>query len=73
MAWGNDLLVADSYNDCIKLVNPELHTSSVWLRRLHEPEGVACSTTHVYIADTNAHRIAVIDIATKAVTDLMLE
>ena len=72
-ALGSDLLVADSYNDCIKIVNPESRTSTVWLRGLHEPEGVACTATHAYIADTNAHRMAVVDIATKAVTDLTIE
>ena len=70
---GGDLLVADSYNDCIKIVNPESRTAMAWLRDLHEPEGVACTATHAYIADTNAHRIAVVDIATRAVTDLMIE
>ena len=70
---GHELLVADSYNDCIKVVNAELGTSSTWLRGLHEPEGVACSTTHAYIADTNAHRIAVVDLESKSVTDLVIE
>ena len=71
--FGKDLLVADSYNDCIKLVNPESRTSAVWLRELHEPEGIACTSTHAYIADTNAHRIAVVDLETKSVSDLRIE
>ena len=72
-ALGRDLLVADSYNDCIKVVNTEMRSSSTWLRGLHEPEGIACTTTHAYIADTNAHRIVVVDIASKEVADLMIE
>ncbi len=71
--FGEDLLVADSYNDCIKIVNPESRTSAVWLRELHEPEGIACTSTHAYIADTNAHRIAAVDLATRSVADLMIE
>ena len=71
--FGNDLLVADSYNDCIKIVNPELRTSAVWLRELHEPEGIACTSRQAYIADTNAHRIVVADLATRSVADLRIE
>ena len=71
--FGNDLLVADSYNDCIKIVNPESRTSAVWLGELHEPEGIACTPRQAYIADTNAHRIVVADLATKSVADLRIE
>lgn len=71
--FGNDLLVADSYNDCIKIVNPQTRTATVWLRGMHEPEGIACTATHAYVADTNAHRIAVVDITSMSVTDLRIE
>jgi hypothetical protein len=34
---------------------------------------MACSETHVYVADTNAHRVAVIDLETRETTELKLE
>jgi DNA-binding beta-propeller fold protein YncE len=69
---GGGLLVADSYNDCIKHVNPSTRSAAVWLRGLHEPGGISCSPTHAYIADTNAHRIVVADLDTRATSDLRL-
>jgi DNA-binding beta-propeller fold protein YncE len=70
---GGGLLVADSYNDCIKHVDPESRSSTAWLRGLHEPGGISCSATHAYVADTNAHRIVAVDLATGATSDLKLE
>jgi DNA-binding beta-propeller fold protein YncE len=67
------LLVADSYNDCIKKIDPETRLSEMWVRGLNEPSGISCSQTHAYAADTNAHRIAVIDLKTREVSDLRLE
>ena len=56
---GGELLVADSYNDALKWVSIDTREARTWLRGLHEPGGVAIGGEHVYIADTNAHRIAV--------------
>ena len=67
------LLVADSYNDCVKLVEPQSRTSNVWARGLNEPEGIACSDTHVYVADTNAHRVVTLNLETREATELRLE
>ena len=67
------LLVADSYNDCIKIVDIKTRSSTTWVRGLSEPSGMACSETHVYVADTNAHRVAVIDLETRETTELKLE
>jgi hypothetical protein len=67
------LLVADSYNDCIKIVDVAARTSSTWVRGLSEPSGIACSDTHAYVADTNAHRIAAINLEDAELADLRLE
>ncbi|HEX6574560.1 MAG TPA: alkyl hydroperoxide reductase [Gemmatimonadaceae bacterium] len=67
------LFVADSYNDCIKIVDPATRSSETWVRGLHEPSGISCSDTHAYVADTDAHRIAVIDLKTKEISGLRLE
>jgi DNA-binding beta-propeller fold protein YncE len=55
------LLVADSYNDALKWVDPESRRTDTWLRGFNEPSGVAIGEGLVYVADTNAHRIAVVD------------
>jgi DNA-binding beta-propeller fold protein YncE len=64
------LLVADSYNDALKWVDPVTRQAETWVRGLHEPGGVAFGAGRVYVADTNAHRIAVVDEATGAVAAL---
>lgn len=51
------LLVADSYNDALKWVDPATRSVTTWVHGLHEPGGVACGEHAAYVADTNAHRI----------------
>ena len=51
------LLVADSYNDSLKWVDPATRAATTWIRALHEPGGVACGMDAAYVADTNAHRV----------------
>jgi DNA-binding beta-propeller fold protein YncE len=65
-----DLLVADSYNDALKWVNPVSREARVWLRGLHEPGGVAAGEQCAYIADTNAHQIMVADYRTNDMVEL---
>jgi len=66
------LLVADSYNGALKWIDRERRSAETWLRGFHEPSGVALTERHVYVADTNSHRIAVIDLATNAIGELGL-
>jgi hypothetical protein len=66
------LLVADSYNDCIKHIDPAARSSMTWLGGFNEPTGISCSDTHAYVADTNAHRIMVVDLETREMTELTL-
>jgi YVTN family beta-propeller protein len=67
------LLVADSYNDCVKIIDTSARSSTAWVRGLSEPSGIACTTTHAYVADTNAHRIAVIELESGETNELKLE
>jgi DNA-binding beta-propeller fold protein YncE len=67
------LLVADSYNDCIKLIDVSSRSSTTWLRGLHEPEGIACGDSHAFIADTNAHRILSVDLGSREMRELTIE
>ncbi|MBC7789023.1 MAG: alkyl hydroperoxide reductase [Anaerolineae bacterium] len=55
------LLIADSYNDSLKWLDPVTRRAETWVRGLHEPGGVACGERFAYVADTNAHRIALVD------------
>jgi DNA-binding beta-propeller fold protein YncE len=66
------LLVADSYNDSLKWVDPSTRRAERWIGGLHEPGGVAIGGTKIYVADTNAHRIAVVDEHSAEVTTLDL-
>jgi sugar lactone lactonase YvrE len=67
------LLVADSYNDCLKWVEPQTRAVKTWGGGFHEPGGVCFGSSHAYVADTNAHRIAVMHIDTRDVTELRIE
>jgi streptogramin lyase len=55
------LLVADTYNDALRWVDPATRRATTWLRDLHEPGGVAWADGRAWIADTHAHRVLVAD------------
>jgi hypothetical protein len=46
-----------------------------WLTEsaFNEPAGLSYAAGKIYVADTNAHRIRVVDLKTKAVTTLQLK
>ncbi|MGH7487514.1 MAG: PQQ-binding-like beta-propeller repeat protein, partial [bacterium] len=67
-----DLIVADSYNDCLKLVNASSREARTWLRGFHEPGGIAASKDSAYIADTNAHRIMIADYGGNELSELTI-
>jgi DNA-binding beta-propeller fold protein YncE len=55
------VLVCDSYNDSLRWLDRGERRVTTWVRGLHEPGGVALGARGAYVADTNAHRIAVAD------------
>lgn len=67
------LLVADSYNDALKWVDPTTRRAETWLRGFHEPSGLAVDSRRIYVADTNAHRIAAVDRTSGDVRALAIE
>ena len=73
MAEDGRLLVTDSYNDALKWVDPATRRAETWLRGFHEPSGLAIGERHVYVADTNAHRVAVVDRGSGETCNLGLE
>jgi hypothetical protein len=66
------LLVADSYNDALKWVDPSTRRAETWVRGFSEPSAVAIEGELVYVADTNAHRIAVVGLGNGEVEQLEL-
>jgi hypothetical protein len=70
LAEDGRLLVADSYNDALKWVDPTSKSATTWIRGFNEPSGVAVTRELVYVADTNAHRIATVDRATEVIATL---
>ncbi len=74
------LYVADTYNNKIKVIDPEKHTSTTLAggekegeATFREPGGISYADGKLYVADTNAHRIRVVDLKTKAVSTLNLQ
>jgi thiol-disulfide isomerase/thioredoxin len=76
------IYVADTYNDKIKIVNPLKRSSTSWLGGgdgwltgpvFSEPGGLSFAGDKLYVADTNAHRIRVIDLKTKRISTLHLQ
>jgi hypothetical protein len=66
------MLVADSYNDALKWVNPDSRSSTRWVDGLSEPGGITCGEKYAYAADTNAHRIVAVDYGSGEIHELTL-
>lgn len=67
------LLVVDSYNDALKWLDPGSRRVTTWVRGLHEPGGAALGDGVVYVADTNAHQVAMVSVEDGTVETLSLE
>ncbi len=72
LASDGRFLIVDSYNGALKWIDRERKSSETWLRGFHEPSGVALTESHAYVADTNHHRIAVVDRRTELIDELRL-
>lgn len=80
------LIVADTYNHKIKVVDPQTRRATTFLgtgeggwrdgpgnqARLDEPGGLSTAHGWLYLADTNNHLIRVADLTTRQVTTLRL-
>jgi hypothetical protein len=75
VADGSVVIIADTYNNKIKRLDVARREVMTWLDEtagLHEPSGLALTPTHLYIADTNNHRIVVVDRVNAALSTLRL-
>ena len=85
VAWKDQLLVADSYNHKIKVVDPQTREAKTFLGdgqrgaddgekpRFNEPCGLAILGDRLFVADTNNHKIRVVDLKSRAVQTLELK
>ncbi|MCO6437100.1 MAG: redoxin domain-containing protein [Phycisphaerae bacterium] len=83
--WGNVLLVADTYNHKIKVVDPGGRTVRTLLGTgkpeasagdgqvaFFEPGGLSVSGQRLFVADTNNHRVVELDLATQSWREVVL-
>jgi peroxiredoxin len=63
---GGRVFIADTYNNKIKVYDPESGEMLTLLDTLHEPGGIAKKGCTLYIADTNAHAVIAFDLPTMA-------
>jgi DNA-binding beta-propeller fold protein YncE len=77
-----NLYVAVTYNSKLKIIDPATRTCTTflgepggWLKDalFNEPGGLSFAGDTLYVADTNGHRIRVVDLRTRAVSTLRLQ
>ncbi len=83
--WNDKLLVADTYNHRIKLLDPGRRSVSAFVgsgkpgqmdgarASFYEPGGLAIAHDKLYVADTNNHAIRVVDLKTKETRTLQIK
>lgn len=83
--YGDKVLLADTYNHKIKILNPQTKTVETFLGdgkagqidganpKFYEPGGISIAGGKLYVADTNNHAVRVVDLKTKIVSTLKIE
>ena len=83
--WNNKLLIADTYNHKIKLLDPSARSVKSFAGTgkpgqadgsrpsFYEPGGLAVAGDQLYVADTNNHAIRVVDLKTKETRTLVIK
>lgn len=84
LAYGNGhLYIADTYNNKIKASIPKTHTVHTFVGahkpgdtdnppHFYEPGGISVAGSELYVADTNNHKIRVVDLKSHAVKTIAL-
>lgn len=75
VAWADGvLLVADTYNDRLKKVDPAARSAETWLGGdegpFRKPGGLAAARGRVFVADSDQHRILVAELGTGLLREL---
>jgi thiol-disulfide isomerase/thioredoxin len=83
--WNDKVLVADTYNHKIKVLDPAARTVKSFAGTgkpgqadgaqpsFYEPGGLAVAGDRLYVADTNNHAIRVVDLKTKQTKTLLIK
>src|SRR5256886_2499120 len=83
--WQGHLLIADTYNHKIKLLDPKARSVNTFagsgkpgqadgaLPSFYEPGGLTIAGDKLYVADTNNHAIRVVDLKTKETKTLPIK
>jgi thiol-disulfide isomerase/thioredoxin len=83
--WNDKLLIADTYNHRIKLLDPAVRAVKSFVGAgkpgqsdgarpsFYEPGGLSVAGDKLYVADTNNHAIRVVDLKTKETTTLQIK
>ena len=83
--WNDKLLIADTYNHKIKLLDPSARTVTSFAGTgkpgqadgttpsFYEPGGLTIADDKLYVADTNNHAIRVLDLKTKQTKTLTIK
>lgn len=70
---GGRIFISDSYNNAIKVYNPESKELLTLLEELCEPSGIAKRGCNLYICNTNAHEIILFDLSKMQKRTLILK
>jgi len=85
LAYGNGhLYIADTYNNKVKICTPQARSVKTLVGshkagdsdkppQFYEPGGLSVAGERLYVADTNNHKIKVVDLKSEAVKTLALE
>ena len=83
--YNGKVLIADTYNHKIKLLNPAKQSVETFLgtgksgqndgaaATFYEPAGISVANDKLFVADTNNHAIRVVDLKTKKTVTLKIE
>ncbi len=83
--YGDSVLLADTYNHKIKILNPVNKTVKTFLGngkagqtdganpQFYEPGGISIADGKLFVADTNNQAVRVVDLKTKTVSTLKIE
>ncbi len=82
--WDGSLIVADTYNSRLRLIDPITQQVTTFLGgeqgwqdgeapRFYEPGGLAVDGDTMYVADTNNHVVRIVDLPSGSTTTLVLK
>jgi hypothetical protein len=83
--WGDKILIADTYNHKIKLLDPQARKVRTFAGtgkpgqtdgkspKFYEPGGLSVAGDKLYVADTNNHAIRVVDLRTQETSTLRIK